>query len=527
MKKHIIIMGLSAIALTTISSCSKSSFDDLYRNPSKVTETTVEKQYTGTIFGFKELIIPTYRNLFVTLRPTINRYIQTSGWVNEANQLTVGAAATEDRWIQYYKGLTQFKELEKLYNGLTDVEKNEKRIFLLTAKVLYYDQTQQMVDLYGDIPWTEAGKLSTNGGDYTKSYAKYDKAVDIYTAMLDDLKTISTELKNITIPTNIVKSFEAQDIINNGKLILWKKYCNALRLRMLYRVSASSQFSSRATTEIQEIIENQTDFPLPLVNSENSQIDIFDSGSKITSDGIKDAFEAEGTWYANLAGKKMIDEMNIKVDPRLPFIFELGAKANNKFTGLDQSLASSDQLDLARNGTISIYNRSTYSRNKFFPGILMSATEANLLLTEYYSKKGNLTAAKTSFENAVKESISLYVMLRSRSDDNTTPAATAPTEEQIKTYLSNLNWDGTSNKIHLIATQKWIHFNLVQAVEAWSEIRRLNYPEFTVPVENSDINKIIPVKWTLPTSEISYNQQNYNAVKDQDKQTTKLFWDVN
>lgn len=526
MKKQFLILGLLASFISITTSCKKESFDEVYRNPSKVTETSVDKQFTGVIVGFKELIIPTYRNLFVTLRPTINRYIQTQGWLNEANHLTVGGAASTDRWEQYYKGLTQYKELESLYDKLGEAEKNEKRIFFLAAKILFYDQTQQMVDLYGDIPWTEAGKLNANGGDYTISYPKYDSAQEIYTSMLDDLKAISTELNMLSIPENITKSFNTQDLINNGDLSLWKKYCNGLRLRMLTRVSSTSQFSNRSSSELAEIINNQSTYPLGTTNADNAQIEVYNAGSKISSDGIRDAFEADG-WYANLASKKMIDEMKAKADPRLPFIFEPGASANNQYIGLDQSLGNAAQADLARGGTIAIYNKSTFSRNKFFPGLLLTATEVNLLLAEYYNKTGNASNAKTAFENAVKESISLYQSIRSKSDDNTTPAAAEPNTAAINTHLANLNWDGSSNKLQLIATQKWIHLNLVQAIEAWSEVRRLDFPKFEVPTQSSDINKTIPVKFTLPTSESTHNKTNYDQIKDQDNQNTKLFWDAN
>ena len=133
MKKQFVILGLLASSIVAITACKKDSFNEFYRNPGKVTESSIEKQYTGVIMGFKELIIPTYRNLFVTLRPTINRYIQTLGWINETNQLTVGAAATNDRWEQYYKGLAQFKDLENIYSKLSEEEKAEKRVFFLTS----------------------------------------------------------------------------------------------------------------------------------------------------------------------------------------------------------------------------------------------------------------------------------------------------------------------------------------------------------------------------------------------------------
>lgn len=502
------------------------SFDEVYRDPSKVTETTIEKQFAGLQYNFREFVVPTYRNYFVTLAPTIHRYIQTIGWSNGANQLTPGMAAIADRWDRYYQGLAQFRELEKVYNAVPEAEKTEKKIFYLAAKIFFYDQTQQQVDLHGDIPWSEAGKLSTNGGDYAVSYAKYDKAQDIYAVMLADLKAISAELNAMTIPTTVTQSFRTQDLINSGSLDLWKRYCNSLRLRMLTRVSQSPAFST-ASQEIGEIINNQSTYPLVLVNDENIQLDIFNNTSDIHSRDFQDAIES---WNNNIAGKNMIDHMVSNADPRLPFMFEPGQGAEGEFVGLDQSLTGAVQATLiagtpANPSTIAIYNRSTYSRNHNFPGVLVTASEVNFLIAEYQSRTGNTGSAKTSFENGIKESIDFQQRLRAVSNNSLIPAPAAPTTAAINTYITNIGW-GTNN-IELIATQKWLHLNIIQSVENWSEVRRLNYPTFAFRVENSDIQKEVPVKWNLPQSEQAYNLENYNTVKDQDNVNTKLFWDVN
>jgi len=520
-------MGLIAASIIYTTSCQKSAFDEYYRDPSKVIEATVERQFSGMIYSYRQLIVPDYGNIFVTLRPTLFRYLHISGWINEANQLVPGGAAIEDRWTRYYEGLAQFKELENIYNNSVAVEQEEKRIFYLAAKVLFYDQTQQTVDVHGDIPWSQAGLLSTNNSDYESSYPAYDRAQDIYKTMLDDLKAISDELRTITLSSAMAERFTTQDVINRGDVNLWEKYCNSLRVRMLTRVSASSEFASRATQELSEIINNPATYPLIMTNEENAQIEIYNiDDNSIQTKGIEGAFEAEG-WYANLASKRMIDHMVENEDPRLPFIFEAGAEADGDFIGLDQSLTSSAQSNLARGGTLSIFNRSTISRNQYFMGVLFSATETNLLLAEYYQQNGNPTAAKTAFTNGVNASVDLYRDIRAASNNNTVPAAPNPTQNQKNTYLANLDWDGASNKIELIAVQKWIHFGIIQTVHAWSEIRRYDYPTFDFRVQNSDIQKTVPVKFNLPPSESTYNAENYNAVRDQDDVNTKVFWDVN
>jgi len=526
MKKQLFICGLLAASISTITSCKKDSFGEYYKNPGKVSESTPEKQFTGMIYDFRALIIPTYGNYFITLRPTINLYIQNLGSINQANQLIPGSAAIEERWNKYYAGLTQYKEFVRLYDALSDEDKTQKRSMALAAKILFYDQTQQMVDLVGDIPWTEAGKLMGNGGDYTISYPKYDKAEDIYTTMLDDLKAISTELNSITVPQTFASTFKTQDLINNGDLTLWKKYCNSLRLRMLTRISENTQFSARAATELAQIVENQTTFPLILTNSENAQLDIFNTSSDIKSEDIKGAFETDG-WYSNIASKYMIDEMNKISDPRRQLLFETGSTANGVYIGLDQSAPSAEQNILVRGTTLSFLHRNTISRNRFLPGLLVTASEVNFLLAEYYSRHNNNAAAKTVFETALKESVDLYTKISQKSDDATIAKAAVPTATQITDFVTAVNWDNATNKIQLIATQKWLHFNLFQAVQNWSEQRRLDYPKFTIPTFTTDRQKTVPVRLTLPQAEATYNAKNYEEVKSKDTPDTKLFWDVN
>lgn len=529
MKKYLIILALATTSLTGFfTSCSKTDFEDFYRDPSTTTETTIDKQYAGITYQFRELIIPSYWNYFVILRTTANRYVQAVGWQNEPNQLVPGAAAIQDRWSTYFAGLAQFKEFESVFEAAPTEEQEQSRIFYIAAKILFYDQTQQVVDLHGDIPWTQAGSLNANGGDYSNSYAPYDRAQDIYSTMLDDLQAMSTELNSLTIPSAMVNKFRTQDIINGGSLDLWKKYCNSLRLRMLTRVSSVPEFSSRAQAELNELVSNPAAYPLVTSNDDNIKLDIFDNTNEwIHARGFRDGIES---WNANLAGKVMIDYMVDKEDPRLPFMFEKGALSPDAYVGLDPLLVTGTQQQLITGNsdgesTLSIYNRSTYSRNQNFPGIIITSSEVSFLLAEYYTRNGNDAAGRTAFEKGIRESIELLQGLRAISNNDDVAAPAAPTAAAINAYISNVGWAG--NTIELIARQKWLHFNIIQPLESWAEVRRLKYPTFEFRIEAADLQKEVPNKWMLPSSEETYNTANYEAVRSQDNVSVKLFWDVN
>jgi len=527
MKK--ILFVLATIIAVGFTACNKSDFKDSYADPSKISTTTVEKQFTGFLASNRAYVLPDYWNYFVVLRTTLTHYTQAVGWVNSSNQYVPGAAGITSRWENYYNFLAQFRELENVYAKLTAEDQADRRIYMIAASIYLYDHTQKVVDLHGDIPWTEAGKLSANGGDYANSLAAYDNATSVYTKMLDDLKTFATELNAISVKSGIQAGFKTQDIVNKGEIDGWKKYCNSLRLRILTRVSGAADFQSRAAAEIADILANPATYPVVTTNAENIQINVQDLNTDINSKGFRSGLE---DWDGNIAGKAMIDHMNTNADPRLRAMFEPGANAAGSYNGLDPLLDESTQTALVAGGTLAIYNRSTLSRNQFFPGVLINAAEVSFLTSEAYLKAGNDAAAKTAYNDGIAKSIEFYYDLRSLSNDNTAGDLVPTDATEIQTYIGSaaVNWDNAAtdaDKLKLLATQKWIHYSVVQPVESWAEIRRLDAPVFNFLPDNANAQTLPPNRWLYAGSEQTYNTANYESVKAKDNLTTKIFWDIN
>ncbi|MFC5683698.1 SusD/RagB family nutrient-binding outer membrane lipoprotein [Flavobacterium sp. MAHUQ-51] len=527
MRKVSIILGV-LVAAMSFNACTKEDFSENYANPSKVSTTTLDKQFAGLLYSNREYVLPAYWNYYVVLRSTLNHYTQAVGWVNSDNQYVPGAAAITDRWINFYSFLTQYREMEKINNTLSDTEKANYKIFMIAGKIYLYDHLQKVVDLHGDIPFTEAGMLSTNNGDYIGSLPKYDTAKSIYTKMMDDLKSISEELNTMSVPTGIQTAFKKQDFVNNGDVSKWKMYCNSLRLRILTRVSATSDFQSRAQAEIAAILANPTLYPLIANNAQNVQIKVNDLSTEINSIGFRSGLEDDN---GNLAGKAIIDHMVTNEDPRLRVMFEPGINAApNSYLGLDPLGLSATQTTQVNSGVVSRYNTATFSRNQYFPGVLINAAEVNLLKAEAYLNASNDAMAKASYEAAISQSVNYYYSIRALSAD----AGTAPTlvplnQNEITTYLqkSNINWDNATTKaqkLALIATQKWLHFSVVQLHESWAEIRRLGLPSLSFKPDTANALTLPPNRWIYPTSEITGNSANYQAVKANDNLTNKLFW---
>jgi hypothetical protein len=521
--------SILAVSLSlSFTACQMSDFEKSYTDPSKISVSSVEKQFSGFLQANKAYVVPDYTNYFVVNRITLNRYSQVVGWVNSENQYVPGSAAIGERWKTYYDFLTQYREMEKIYNALNEVDKADRRIYIIAATAYLYEHTQKMVDLHGDIPFFEAGKLSTNGGNYSASYPKYDTAEAIYTKMLDDLKGYSDELNTLTVKSGIATGFKTQDFVMNGDMSSWKRYVNSLRLRMLTRVSGTQAFAARAKAEMAQILGDAAKYPVVTHNVQNIMIDIQDLGSPINSKGFQTGLE---DWNGNVAGKLMIDQMNANMDPRLRYLFEPGTAADGVYEGLDPMATASVQTEKIASNKMTIYNRSTVSRNQYFPGLLITAAEVSLLSAEYYLNAGNDAMAATHYQNAIKQSIEMYVQIRAMSNDNTVPAPAAVKDAEITTYLNSsaASWTKATTaaqKLSLIANQRWLHFNVIQPDENWAEIRRLDSPSLTFWTDNSGTQKTVPVRWFYPGSEQSYNTANYSLVKSKDNLSNKLFWDL-
>ncbi|MDD5149207.1 MAG: SusD/RagB family nutrient-binding outer membrane lipoprotein [Flavobacterium sp.] len=528
MKKLSLILAV-LISAMSFDACTKDDFSENYSDPSKISTTTLDKQFAGLLYTNREYVLPAYWNYYVVLRSTLNHYTQAVGWVNADNQYSPGAAAISDRWTNFYSFLAQYREMEKINATLTPAEQANYKVFMDAGTIYLYDHLQKVVDLHGDIPFLEAGKLNQNGGNYSASLAKYDSAKEIYTKMLDDLKAISEELNSINVSSGVLTVFKKQDFVNNGDVNKWKIYCNSLRLRLLTRVSGSADFQSRAQSEITAILANPATYPVIADNSQNIQINVYDLSSNINSKGFRSGLEDDN---GNLAGKAMIDNLVSNSDPRLRVMFEPGLNAApNTYLGLDPLGLSNAQTTLVNAGTVSIYNTSTFSRNQYFPGILINAAEVDLLKAEAYLNASNDAMAKASYEAAITQSINYYYQIHSLSADAGTAPALAPLDPvEITAYIDMpaVKWSNATTKaekLALIATQKWIHFSVVQLNESWAEIRRLNMPGLSFKVDSANTQTLPPNRWFYPNSEVSSNTANYQAVKASDNLTTKLFWD--
>lgn len=531
MKKNSIYLAIVLIITLALPSCTKKDFDNNYYDPESSVQADIPKLFTGLLYNHNReninTIFPRYWTLWTFRIPVQGTYSQTWGYTNASSRYESNPAYNEDQWNYFYTStFASYRELQRYYNDLSTEEQEGYRLFMEAANVFLYDQAAQIVDLWGDIPFFEAGQLVSSGG--TIANAPYDSQEEIYNFFLDDLKRVADWLNAAEVSQFYKAMFDRADIVNLGDIEDWKIYTNSLRLRLAMRISYQNETKAREIAS--EIINNPATYPVVTSNDNSVKIDA--RGDQLRSiinvSGIRDALETTGR---NIAPGHMINNvMNPSNDPRLYAMFSRNAEG--EYRGLDPSLTETQQSDLITANLISRLDSATYSRNDKYPGIIITAAEISLLKAEAAERWG-YGDAKALYEQGLRQSIGFIYYINSLNDnaDGTsyTPK-TPPTSAAINTFLAHdiIAYDGTQEKrLEKIGTQIWINFGLLQAHHAWAEYRRTKFPQlaFAQDAGNSEL-AMPPNRLMYPENERLYNPENYQAVRALDTYSNKIFWDV-
>lgn len=527
MKKILLYVTILLISLNFIG-CSDSAFSDLYVDPSKTTEVTCGKLMTGVFYGSLQYTKPTYYRYYTFDIMTTSRYTQTIGAINGDGMYQPNDGYISARWNNFYRSLTQLRLLEYTYDRLDDSKKAENEIFLLASRVFVYGQLQEILDLWGDVPFKGAGLLPITG-DIKISRAAYDKAEDLYKLILDDLATINTRLGELDGKLSVLAaaSFGNQDYINKGNVLKWRKYANSLRLRVAMRVASQGSLANTGRAVLKEMLEtNMVTYPVVSNNDEMIRINADKDGfnpllDEDGSQGIKSAFETgSSTGVLNRVPKSMLDRMYPN-DPRIPVLFTPNSKG--EYTGLnplDDSDTQRRGLEATPNNLYASLDSATINRNDNLPGVLFTAAEVSFIKAEAFNEGYASGNAQTAFEQAVIQSINFYYNLNNSS--TFADPVSRPLDSEIASFATS-KWTGDHKEA--IATQKWLNFGCLYTAEAWSELRRTQLPRLQFLEDRTSIDCPTPVyRFRYPADERNNNKANYKAVEEADQYYNKLFW---
>lgn len=388
------------------------------------------------------------------------------------------------------------------------------------AKVMKALLFQYLVDMYGNVPYTDALKATASlAPKFDDQKVVYDSLIVLLDGAIADLKANA-----------FASSYAASDIVFKGNTGNWVKFANSLKLRILNHQSRIAGRDAYIIAEVNKIVAEGSGFitgaevgvggPSFYVASAGQLNTLYDTWG-YDANGAKRALNnyPRLTQYFVNTLKATTDTFRLK-----RYGYALGGE-NGAAPGTSVSAEIADNYVGAPFGVSSGYLPSAasalgpsvivkgdYSR----PYVLMTAAEIQLNLAEIKQRfpSVNLTGtAQSYYEAGVRQSF----------------RAVGSTDAQATLLLTsgkdNADWVASTNKLTAIAYQKWFALANFNGLESWTEYRRTRLP--VTPQSIQVVTTDRPLRLFYPNTEGGSNTANVAAQGTIDVFKTKIFWDVN
>ncbi|MCE7063703.1 SusD/RagB family nutrient-binding outer membrane lipoprotein [Dyadobacter sp. CY326] len=420
-------------------------------------------------------------------------------------------------WAAYSQAVV---EIEQVIDAVADQPTN---VNLLSASRIWKAYTfHRLTDLYGDVPYSDAGKALTD-----KNYSpKYDEQSAIYPDLLKELD------ESINAFDAAQTTFGKSDLIYGGDIGKWKKFGYSLMLRLGMRLTEVDP--AAAKTWVQKaiaggVITSDADIAtIAYVDGSNTSNRNFIASGLMTTDYVSPGGDnVEGGKIA----KTFIDHLKATSDPRLGVVAIVWKpSADGKTVTADTSAALQKGMPNAAFNSLpgdfnnySEPNPATILRYDA-PLLVFTSAEAHLLLAEA-AVRGWYTGATATEEYNLAVTAGLKQW-------SAFGAAGVISDAKIAAYLkANPYKAGTvAQQMEQIQTQKWVTLFLEDEYEIFANWRRTGYPKLTPTNYPGNLTGgKIPTRFVIPDSEELYNQVNFYEARTRQGGTNTLssmvWWD--
>ncbi len=471
-------------------------FDELNVNPTKPPQIAAANKLTAVIKFVSSERYDNWRAGMI-YQSTMMQHIATTAGYWDGDKYTWNRGYASSLMDRYYTGA--IKTVEDLLLQLNEEEAPDEMKAI--ARILRVFAFSRLTDLYGDVPYSEAGKAVIEG----IFLPKYDAQSEIYPDMLNELEESAAALGSGT------SGFGAADVIYGGDQAKWKRLANSLMLRLGLRLIKVDPAAAQAwaTKAIAGGVMTSNDDIFYLRHDNNNR------------NGISEVFDADGNPRMS---KTFIDFLQDGNDPRLPILAARrgdGSTAPEDLIGFPNGLNSAMLLEMTGEENTDNYAEPNRAILAGFdaPMIFQTYAEVELMLAEANVRWGLAGDAETHYNNGVTaamKQLSLY------SD------AAAIDDSAIANYLAAKPFDA-GNALEQINTQYWAA-TFLNEYETFANWRRTGFPVL-VPVNfpGNETGGTIPRRLTYSENEASVNPDNYQAAiaaQGPDILTTRVWWDV-
>ena len=153
----------------TFSSCTK-GFEEMNQDPFSPTGTTVEALFNGVVSSLQQSMNEQF-------------YLQNEIWYPETELGALTSEAwgnsqigTSQIWSDYYLMLSNIRELERRFDAIGGEQADENISDKARAQlnILKAYQTFKVTDIFGDMPYSQAGRIWENPSSSTTMKPEWD-----------------------------------------------------------------------------------------------------------------------------------------------------------------------------------------------------------------------------------------------------------------------------------------------------------------------------------------------------------------
>lgn len=367
----------------------------------------------------------------------------TAGQYESIDQYNLNTAYADGIWTEFYSGA-----LNDLLFVKQQSDASGDTASALIAELLSAYSYQYLVDLFDDIPYTDAlqGEQNitpalTSGEDvYAALLARIDAAVAAYEAN----------------PTEA--SVGTQDIIYGGDLGSqmdnWIKFANTLKLKMHLRMAYTSMADPAAVNAL--LAENN-------FLTEDAAFANFENNTNKRNPFYETQLSTTGLGDINhVASNSLLQFYTENEDPRYTAVYRTNTAG--AYVGIEQG--TGDEF----NNTAVNYSRPNVGPTT--PVFLMSVPESYFLQAEAMIRYAGGAGAKAAYDMGVMESFQLYADHFGLAD--TSAAAGLLAAGGAYEYQDAGTVEATVRQVMI---QKWASLAYVNNIEAWIETTRTKFPE--------------------------------------------------
>jgi hypothetical protein len=409
-------------------------------------------------------------------------YVQYLASPNEASSTDIhDEVSYGNTWFNLYNIMTDLSDLE--------LQAEEQNAFqhLGVAKILKAINLGMTVDLWGDVPYTEAFFAQTLTPSYDEASTLYD---EIFVLLNDGIAALERDDSAVELGSD--------DFVFGGDTESWIRTAYALRARYLLHLSETDAYDPQAVLAAvdQGLGSSAGDAQLSSYASSIQR-------NPWATVAINNSNLLLGGWTSEQLVETMDGTLYGYVDPRMTFMF--GTTDDDEFVGTPNGAGRGDA---AEQGERSYLVTDTYYAAEEAPILVVTYFEQLFIEAEAALDAGDPNRAYDAYLAGIRTHMEKLGV----------------EETEIASYLANpeVSMGAANLAIDDIMKEKYIAMYLHP--EAWVDARRYDYQyeDMTLPANhNPALNGEFIKRLVYPDSEQTRNNANLPSVTLGDE----IFWD--